>query len=111
MSDRPSQMRYGTFFLGGLGIALVIAVLVSPFASPSPDGLNRVAEDLEFADRENPEPPAKQLPFARFFDGYALKGVPESVATPVAGLVGTLVTFGVAWGAGKLLTGKSRTVD
>ncbi|NJN29653.1 MAG: cobalt transport protein [Synechococcales cyanobacterium RM1_1_8] len=111
MSDRPTQLRYGTFFLSGLGIALGVAVLVSPFASPSPDGLNRVAEDLEFADKEHPDPPAKQLPFAQIFDGYALKGVPEAVATPVAGLAGTLVTFGLAWGAGKLLVRKSQGAD
>jgi cobalt/nickel transport protein len=29
--------------------------------------------------------------------------VPSTIATPLAGLAGTLVTFGLAWGAGKLL--------
>jgi cobalt/nickel transport protein len=37
------------------------------------------------------------------FDEYALRGVPEAVATPLAGLVGTLATFGLAWGIGKVL--------
>ena len=106
LSHRSSQMRYGTFFLSGLGAALLIAALVSPFASSSPDGLNRVAEDLGFTSREHAEPVAKKLPFARVFDGYALRGAPTPVATPVAGVVGVLAAFGIAWGVGKLLVRK-----
>lgn len=103
MSNRSSQMRYGAFILSGLGAALVIAAVVSPFASSDPDGLNRVAEDLGFVDKEHPEPAAKKLPFASAFDGYALRGVPAQLATPIAGVVGALAAFGLAWGAGKLL--------
>jgi cobalt/nickel transport protein len=54
------------------------------------------------------------LPFAQVFDEYAVKGVPEAVATPIAGLVGTLATFGLAWGIGKLVvrgSGSSFTDD
>ncbi|MGB3768113.1 MAG: PDGLE domain-containing protein, partial [Phormidesmis sp.] len=51
MSNRSSQMQYGKFFLIGLGVALIIAAVVSPFASSNPDGLERVAEDLGFIDR------------------------------------------------------------
>ncbi|MGB3768173.1 MAG: PDGLE domain-containing protein, partial [Phormidesmis sp.] len=97
---------YGKFFLIGLGVALIIAAVVSPFASSNPDGLERVAEDLGFIDREHPEPLAQKLPFAAVFDGYALKGAPAVVATPAAGIVGALAAFGVAWVAGKLLIRK-----
>ncbi|MGB7084252.1 MAG: PDGLE domain-containing protein [Phormidesmis sp.] len=107
MSNRFSSKQYRTFFLSGLGIALVIAAVVSPFASSSPDGLNRVAEDLGFADQEPDTPLAQQLPFAEAFDEYALRGVPERLATPLAGVVGVLATFGLAWTAGKLLVRKS----
>lgn len=109
MSNRSSQTRYGTFFLTGLGIALVIAAVVSPFASSNPDGLERVAEDLGFVNREHAEPPAKKLPFARAFDGYALRGVPAPVATPIAGVVGVLAALGLAGGIGKLLTRRSHS--
>lgn len=105
MSDRTSQTRYGTFFLVSLGIALAIAAVLSPFASSNPDGLNRVSEDLGFTDRAHAEPVATKLPFAKVFHGYALRGVPAAVATPVAGIMGTLAAFGIAWSAGKLLTG------
>jgi cobalt/nickel transport protein len=104
-------MRNRAFFLTGLATALLIAVFLSPFASSDPDGLDRVSEDLQFSDREDPEAPATQLPFAQIFDGYALKGVPEGVATPLAGLFGTLATFGLAWGIGQLAVRRSDPSD
>jgi cobalt/nickel transport protein len=99
------------FVLSGLGVALLIAIFVSPFASSDPDGLDRVSQDLKFEHKASEDAPANKLPFARIFDEYALKGVPETVATPMAGLVGTLATFGLAWGIGKLAVKNSSTVD
>ncbi|PSB12164.1 cobalt transport protein [Pleurocapsa sp. CCALA 161] len=95
------------FIISGLGVALLIAVFVSPFASSDPDGLDRVSQDLKFEHKASEDAPAQKLPFANIFDEYALKGVPEAVATPMAGLVGTLATFGLAYGIGKLAIKKS----
>lgn len=101
MSSNRSTTRNRTFVFTGLGIALLIAVFLSPFASSDPDGLDRVAQDLKFDDKAAEDTPAQKLPFYGMFDEYALRGVPEQVATPLAGLVGTLATFGLAWGIGK----------
>lgn len=106
MSSHLYQQRNRAFIITGLGIALLIAIFLSPFASKDPDGLDRVAEDLKFGEKEAEIKPAEKLPFYAIFDEYALRGVPEQVATPLAGLAGTLVTFGLAWGAGKLLVRK-----
>jgi cobalt/nickel transport protein len=95
----------------GLGVALALAGILSPFASPNPDGLDRVAQDLEFSDTEVENPPSGQLPFARVFDGYALRGVPEGMAIPLAGVLGTAITFGLAWGLGKLTVRSSASAD
>jgi cobalt/nickel transport protein len=103
MSNNLSRDRNRAFVLAGLGVALLIAVFVSPFASKDPDGLDRVSEDLKFADKAAEQSPAKQLPFYKIFDEYAVRGVPENIATPIAGLVGTLATFGLAWGIGKIV--------
>lgn len=95
------------FIFSGLGVALLIAIFVSPFASSDPDGLDRVSQDLKFEHKAAEDAPAHKLPFANIFDEYALKGVPEAIATPMAGLVGTLAAFGLAYGIGKLVVKKS----
>jgi cobalt/nickel transport protein len=99
--------RNRAFLVTAFLIALAIAVFLSPFASSDPDGLDRVAEDLKFKHKEAAAAPAAQLPFAHLFDGYALQGVPAGIATPLAGFLGTLATFGLAWGIGKLTIPKS----
>lgn len=101
MSNRSTRNQ--AFIITGLGVALLVAVFLSPFASSNPDGLDRVSQDHGFDASAEENPPAHQLPFYSIFDEYALRGVPEGIATPLAGLIGTLVTFGLAWGAGKLL--------
>jgi cobalt/nickel transport protein len=103
MSNNLSRDRNRAFIIAGLGIALLIAVFISPFASKDPDGLDRVSQDLKFEDKAVEDAPAKKLPFYAVFEEYALRGVPEAIATPLAGLVGTLATFGLAWGIGKLV--------
>ena len=114
MSSNLSRSRNRAFVIAGLGTALLIAIFLSPFASQDPDGLDRVSQDLKFEDKAAEDTPAKKLPFYGVFEEYALRGVPEAVATPLAGLVGTLATFGLALGIGKLLvrkTGASATDD
>jgi hypothetical protein len=66
-------------------------MLVSGFASSSPDGLNKVAEDHGIAAS------AKQHLFENGpLAGYAVKGVRnDRLSTGISGLIGVLVTFGV----------------
>lgn len=111
MTSNNSQMRNRALITSGLGIALLIGVFLSPFASSDPDGLDRVSQDLKFEDKAIEDAPAKKLPFYAVFDEYALRGVPEGVATPLAGLIGTLATFGLAWGIGKLVIRRSDSSD
>jgi cobalt/nickel transport protein len=111
MTHHPSATRNRVFVLSGLGIALLIGVFLSPFASQNPDGLDRVSQDLRFDKKAAQNPPAHKLPFYKVFDAYALRGVPRNVATPLAGLLGTLGTFGLAWGVGKLAMRGSRSSD
>ncbi|MGH2413230.1 MAG: PDGLE domain-containing protein [Microcystaceae cyanobacterium] len=107
MTNNFSGQRNRAFVVGGLGVALLIAIFLSPFASSNPDGLDRVSQDLKFDRKASEEAPARKLPFYKIFDEYALRGVPESVATPLAGVIGTLAAFGLAWGMSKLVIRKS----
>lgn len=111
MSNDVSRSRNRAFIIAGLGVALLIAIFLSPFASQDPDGLDRVSQDLKFEDRATEDTPARKLPFYAVFEEYALRGVPEGIATPLAGLVGTLATFGLAWGIGKLVVRGSGTSE
>lgn len=96
------------FIFSGLALALSIAAFLSPFASKNPDGLDRVSQDLKFTEKAAAESPAKQLPFAQIFEEYSFKAVPnEKVSTALAGVTGTLVVFGLAWGIGKLAVRKT----
>lgn len=80
------------FVVGGLIVALGLAFFVSPFASSSPDGLNKVAIDKGFSDTQK-EHALDDGPLA----GYAVKGVDDKrVSTGIAGAVGVVVTFGLA---------------
>lgn len=79
----------------GLSVALVLALL-SPLASPHPDGLERVAEDLGFIEA------ARQAPYQVIPD-YTFPGISNpALATIAAGVAGTLVVFGVAVGLAAL---------
>lgn len=80
----------------GLLIALAVA-LMSPLASSSPDGLERVAEEKGFIEA------AQEAPYGVIPD-YVFPGVGnEVVATIVAGIVGVFTLFGFAYGIARLL--------
>lgn len=82
-------------------LAVVLALFASPFASSSPDGLERVAEDYGFMDN------AKELIKSPIPD-YAFPGIGnEKVATAAAGIIGTLLTLAVVYGIGYLIKGRS----
>ncbi len=76
-------------------IALIICLAVafiSPLASSSPDGLERVAEDKGFIEE------GVEAPYELIAD-YVLPGIEnEALATILAGIIGTLVLFGSVCG-------------
>jgi hypothetical protein len=85
----------------GLALALVVA-LFSPLASPHPDGLERVAEDEGFIER------ARDAPYELIPD-YVFPGMAsESAATILAGIAGTAIVFGLAYGLAWILRRRSR---
>ena len=85
--SRPST---GVVLVVGLLVALLLAGVVSVYASGAPDGLERVAEDTGFADKAE-EHPAAEGPFADYELG-------DGGGTGVAGVVGVVVVLAVATG-------------
>ena len=98
-----ARRRLAVFVAAGLLVALALAFFVGPEASSKPDGLNRVAVDQGFADREAAHRTADG-PLA----GYGVRGVgSERLSTGLAGVIGVGVTFGLA-GGGLLLVRRAR---
>lgn len=91
MRARPGLLEAGVaeeggrgWAIAGLAVALAV-VLLSPFASANPDGLERVAADLGFLDR------GADAPYTLIPD-YTLPGLESPwLATIAAGIVGVLV--------------------
>lgn len=80
-SPRASRLDYVVF---GLLIAIGLAAFVAPFACPWPDGLDHFAESIGLKSHEAKAPIA----------GYQMPGFSSvTVATALAGIVGTVVAF------------------
>ena len=80
--------------IAGLIVAVLLATFVSPFASSSPDGLEKVAADKAL-DTEVEDHGLADGPLA----DYGVEGVHnERVSTGLAGLIGVAVTFAVGFG-------------
>lgn len=96
---RESGVAAGLSFLAyGLLIALGLAVFVAPFACPWPDGLEKVAQALGFQAKAAPSAlPAPLADYRLPFIGSA------TVATAVAGLVGTVLAFAAAYALARIL--------
>lgn len=76
---------------------------LSPLASASPDGLERVAEDMGFIER------AQDAPFVVIAD-YVFPGIEnEALATVLAGFIGTGILFVVAYGLAWLVVSRRRS--
>jgi cobalt/nickel transport system permease protein len=89
------RARLGLFVLVALGASLVLAFVVSPFASSAPDGLEKVAADEQLDSGVTPHA-LEDGPLA----DYAVDGVDdERLSTGIAGVIGVLVTLVVATGA------------
>jgi PDGLE domain len=80
------------FVVIALALAIGLATAASPFASSSPDGLERVAADKAFDG-------AAEAPQASPIADYAFPGIEdERLATGLAGFAGTLIVFAAGHG-------------
>lgn len=90
--------------VAGLGIALAVAAFASPFAAEAPDGLEYVGAMFGFLpDEEAPPLVGSPMPDYRAPVPAGLGGIDQvKAATAAAGVVGTLVVFGFAWGMARV---------
>jgi cobalt/nickel transport protein len=95
MSTRRISTR--AFTIGALVFAVLLATIVSLWASSHPDGLNFVAETAGF-DTAARESATKDSPLA----DYGVAGIADPwLSVAIAGAVGCAITFGLAWLLGR----------
>lgn len=93
---KSEKLSIGIFAIS----ALIIGLVLSPFANGFPDGLEWVAEKYAFLTESAPL-------FASPFNDYSLSSINnEILAVGVAGFIGVIITFSAVVGLGFLLNAK-----
>ena len=101
MSARLRRSWWGA----GLLLAALVVIVLAPFASSDPDGLERVAIDLGFID-------AGQDAGYQILPDYTVPGIAdETLSLVAAGLLGVAILFGLTWVLGRLLARRPHTSD
>ncbi|GAA1036649.1 PDGLE domain-containing protein [Virgisporangium ochraceum] len=109
--------RLAYFLLGGLLVSLLLAGVVSNFASGSPDGLDSAAREGCTFDADGTitggECMARGEEDHQLADGpladYGIKGIDNDfLSTGLSGILGVLVTFGIGAGIFWLARKRSR---
>jgi cobalt/nickel transport protein len=87
-------MKNKTLIAAGFALSLVLAGGVSFYASSSPDGLEKVAEDIGFIETAKENSNADGL-----LADYGIKGVDnERLSTGTAGIIGVVATAAISTG-------------
>lgn len=104
----PLSKDLKVYIFIGLLVSLVLAIVISPFASSWPDGLEKVAETKGFIKKgEGPQ----AWKFSPIPD-YLMPGLGEGgLATAAAGLFGTLIVFLAGWGLARLIRSRSNAME
>ena len=87
-------MKQKTFLISGFLASLLLAGVVSFYASSSPDGLEKVAEDIGFIDSAKEHTNSDGV-----LADYGVKGVENArLSTGAAGVIGVIATGAISTG-------------
>lgn len=80
------------FLLGGILVSIIVAGFISYYASSSPDGLEKVAEDKGFLDTAKDSANSDS-----FLADYGIAGIDnERLSVGLSGLIGVIATLSVS---------------
>ena len=97
------KSRFDGFVWLVLGLSLLMALFLSPFASSSPDGLEKIAQTKGVSHQGKQRNLWNHAPL----QGYAIPWIEdEKMSTAFSGLIGTLSIFLTSLGIGKLIRKK-----
>jgi hypothetical protein len=97
----PRRRRSRYWWLVGLALAALIVIVLSPLASPDPDGLQRVAADEGFLEA------ARNALFS-IIPGYNVPGVHGNLSRILGGLIGVVIVFALMAVVGRILVRRRR---
>ncbi len=97
----PKGLLARYWWVAGLAIAALIAILAANFASGDPDGLDSVAIEKGF------ESAAKEPGFQVLPD-YTIPGLDGTASTILAGIIGIAIVFALVFLLGRLLARRRR---
>jgi cobalt/nickel transport protein len=98
-------MKQKTFLISGFIASLLLAGVVSFYASSHPDGLEKVAEDIGFIETAKENTNADSL-----LADYGVKGVDnERLSVGAAGVIGVIATGVISTGLFMLVRRKPGT--
>jgi len=93
------------WWLVGLSLAVLVVAVLAPLASSDPDGLERVAIDVGFAE-QGTDPAFEVLP------DYSVPFLGDStLSLIVAGVIGVVLLFAMMWLLGRVLVRRARHSD
>ncbi|MDD5586799.1 MAG: energy-coupling factor ABC transporter permease [Alphaproteobacteria bacterium] len=95
-SSKPQDARMNVWRLAATGFALAVflALFASPFASAAPDGLEKIAEKKGFVQTALESPVWTHAALS----DYKVQDIKsESLSTGLAGLIGTILVFGLGF--------------
>lgn len=98
-------MKQKSFLIIGFIVSLLLAGIVSFYASSNPDGLQKVAQDIGFSESAKEHTNADSL-----LAGYGVKGVDNGrLSTGAAGVIGVIATGVISTSLFMLVRRKSGT--
>jgi cobalt/nickel transport protein len=96
-------MKTKNFYISALFVTLFLAGGVSYYASSSPDGLEKVAQDIGFAEQAKENTNSNSA-----LADYGVKGIDGArLSVGAAGVIGVAATGAVSWGLFLLLRRKA----
>ena len=86
--------------IAGVIIIVALSALAIPFASESPDGLEKVAGEKGFLSSSSE---TGSTLFTAPFPDYRIPGIGDKTSSVVSGIAGALAMFCIGWGIAALL--------
>jgi cobalt/nickel transport protein len=96
---RDSKRKGIAFVVAGLAVAFILAIFVSPFADPNPDGLESAVLKSACAEAADPDACLEEKAGEARWDRAPLPDYGGDAGPALSGLIGVTAAFLIGYGA------------